>query len=104
MRTNARESRRRATLADEREKKTKARKKTMATVAHCSVVGTARRRRKQRGEQSRGKRTPRGNCRTLMARPEPVGEAMPTRTVARPPFWAGYTRDHHGQGALRSFY
>ena len=56
------------------------------------------------GQRSIGKRTPRGNCWALMARPEPVGAAMPTRTVARPPFWAGYTRDHHGHGALWSFY
>ena len=39
------------------------------------------------GEQSSGKRTSRGNRRALMARPEPVGAEMPTRTVARPPFW-----------------
>ena len=39
------------------------------------------------GQRSRGNTTSRGSCRTLMARPEPVGAAMPTGTVARPPFW-----------------
>jgi len=39
------------------------------------------------GQRSRGKTTSRGSCWALMARPETVGAALPTRTVARPPFW-----------------
>ena len=51
MRTSARGSRRREALGDERRKRTEARKKTMATVADCLVVGTTRRRRKRRGPE-----------------------------------------------------
>ena len=52
------------------------------------VVGTALRRRKrsraavQREDDDEG-----GGYWTLMARPEAVGAAMPTTTVARLPFW-----------------
>ena len=80
------------------------RKATVHTSAHCSTFGTARRRRKRRGPEVQGKTMSRENCGALMARLEPVGVALPTRTVARPPFWAGYTRGHHGQGMLQSFY
>ena len=51
------------------------------------VIGTARRRRKQRGPEVQREEDGEGELLALMARPELVGAAMPTRTVARPPFW-----------------
>ena len=57
------------------------------TGAHCSVVGTACRRRKRRGAAVQREDDDEGGYWTLMARPEAVGAAMPTTTVARPPFW-----------------
>ena len=73
------------------------RKATVHTGAHCSTFGTTRQGRKRRGPDIQGNRTSRGNCRTLMGRPELVGAVLPTRTVRRPPFWAGIARGHHGQ-------
>ena len=57
------------------------------TGTHYSSVGTARRRRKRRGAAVQREDGDEGSYCTLMARPEAVGAAMPTTTVARPPFW-----------------
>ena len=85
--TSARESRRRAALGDERRKRTPGRKRTSSRAHTVRALARLAGEENEGGQRSRGKTTSRGSCWELMARPETVGAALPTRTVARPPFW-----------------
>ena len=87
VKTSSRGSRRREALGDERRKRTEARKTTSSRARTARSLARLAGEENEGGQRSRGKTTTRGGYWTLMARPEAVGAAMPTTTVARPPFW-----------------